>query len=743
MRIRTQLVFMAAAVLVPIVLAAALAINKIKEGERDTSLRSLGVTARATALIVDREVQGALSGMKVLGHSPSLDSGDLVSFRKEAAAMDQEPMVWTLLLGEDGRQLVNTRIALGSAMPSSLLPADVGQILAGGKPLISDLFRGSQSHRMLTNIYVPAKAASGKAFVVAQAFSVEFWTAKTLQQDIPPDWIVAVVDRSGKIIARNIKTAQSVGQMARPEVMAAATRSDEGLIRVPSREGVETYAAFTHSSLTGWTVVVAAPVESVEAAATQAVRLALSGMLLAAVAAAIVAAAFGRSFIRAIEGASRAAVALGRGEKPVVEKSGVEEVNQLNQSLIDAGLLLDIERMSRQQAEAGREQLLARETEAREAAQAQNVAKDQFLAMLGHELRNPLAAITGALALLGTEGDDRDRMARCIDIIRRQNGHLGHIVNDLLDVSRLMAGKIMLGLEPLNVAVCVRSCVDALRTTDRAAGYSISVQAVDVWVNGDGVRLEQILNNLLTNALKFSPPGSEIQVTVRHDTATKTPGRAVVTVTDPGSGIAAELLDSVFEPFVQGPPPANRMQSGMGIGLALVRQLVELHGGEVHAQSAGLGRGSTFEFWLPAIVPPQTAPQPAGQPTHSGRKIVYVEDNDDARATMGELLRAFGYEVVEVDNGKGVLDAVVAAQPDAVLMDIGLPDMDGYEVARGLRTHPRCSHVPLIALTGYGQMRDKEAAAQAGFSAHLIKPVDIQLMVRTLEGVMGQPPASS
>ncbi|CAN5716724.1 hypothetical protein BH11PSE7_BH11PSE7_03250 [soil metagenome] len=737
MRIRTQLIFMAAAVLVPIVLAAALAIDKIKDGERETSLRSLGVTARATALIVDREVQGALSGMKVLGHSPSLDQGDFVSFRREALALDQQPMVWTVLLAPDGTQLVNTRVPQGSGLVSTRLPVDLSQILANGTHVVSGLFLGAQSGRMLTNIYVPAAAAGGKAFVVAQAFPVEFWTAKTMQQDLPPDWIVAVVDRAGKIIARNIKTAETVGQMARPEIMAAAAREDEGMIRMSSREGVETYASFTHSSLTGWTVIVAAPVASVEAAATQAVRLALSGMLLAAAAAAIVAAAFGRGFIRAIEGASRAAVALGRGEKPVVEKSGVDEVNQLNQSLMDAGLLLDIERMSRQQAEAGREELLARETEARETAQAQNVAKDQFLAMLGHELRNPLAAITGALALLGTESDDR---VHSIDIIRRQNGHLVHIVNDLLDVSRLMAGKIMLELEPLNVALCVRSCVEALRNTDRAAGYSVIVQATDVWVRGDGVRLEQILNNLLTNALKFSPPGSEIRVAVRHDAVLDGPGRAVVTVVDPGSGIAPKLLDTVFDPFVQGPPPENRMQSGMGIGLALVRQLVELHGGKVFARSEGPGTGSTFEFWLPATGQPQARPDAVGLPAPSGRKIVYVEDNDDARHTMGELLRAFGYQVVEVDSGKAVLAAVIAEQPDAVLMDIGLPDMDGYEVARRLRADELCRSVPLIALTGYGQLRDKEEAAQAGFNAHLIKPVDIQLVIRTLEGVMGQPP---
>ena len=206
----------------------------------------------------------------------------------------------------------------------------------------------------------------------------------------------------------------------------------------------------------------------------------------------------------------------------------------------------------------------------------------------------------------------------------------------------------------------------------------------------------------------------------------------------------ADLLHRVFEPFFQGPAPANRMQSGMGIGLALVRQLVTLHGGQVQAASAGLGQGSTFSFWLPAIaaVPASQTAQPDSlKQAPSGpasRKIVYVEDNLDARATLAELLRMLGYEVTEVTDGAGTLPAVRAVKPDLVLMDIGLPDMDGYEVARGLRADPFTSNVPLIALTGYGQLRDKETAALAGFDAHLVKPVDPDELVAMIEGVLGR-----
>ena len=369
--------------------------------------------------------------------------------------------------------------------------------------------------------------------------------------------------------------------------------------------------------------------------------------------------------------------------------------------------------------------------QARKAAQAQNEAKDHFLAMLGHELRNPLAAIAGATALLERSGPGKPGAERCIEIISRQNRHLNHIVNDLLDVSRLMAGKIELEKEPLDMADCVGKCVEALRATEGAAGYKIAVHASSVGFSGDVVRIEQILNNLLTNALKFSEPGGEVTVTVQEDA-----GKAVVTVQDAGVGMEPELLSRVFEPFVQGPAPANRLQSGLGIGLALVRQLVHLHGGDVKAASAGMNQGSLFSFWVPAIAAqlPENSGLVAGVPKQ--RKLVYVEDNADARATMAELLRMNGYEVIEVADGASTLSEVLAAQPDVVIMDIGLPDIDGYEVARRLRADPLTRFIPLIALTGYGQLRDKQAAALAGFNAHLVKPAASCEMVKTIEEVL-------
>ena len=733
MRIRTHLTLMAAAVLLPVVLASAIALGKIRDGEREAALRGLRESVRATALMVDRDAQGSLSALNALGNSAHLETGNLQEFYDQAAALNRSPDVWTLLLDDQGRQLVNTVVPFGTPLPGSGARERVAQVLTTGKPMVTGLELGPLTRKLGITIYVPALAAGGKAFVVAQTFSVEHWHKIAQHEEIPPDWIVAVIDRQGKFIARSHNPSGLVGQPARTELVAAAAKADAGLIRHSTLEGIEAYDAFDHSELTGWTVAVAAPTESVDGPARRALLLALSGLGLAVLAAIAVATAFGRQFIAAIEMGCRAAIALGRGEQPVVRRTPLNEVNTLNQALVGAGNLLEAERMSRKAAQSERERLLASEMSAREAAQAQNVAKDQFLAMLGHELRNPLAAISGAISLLEIGGMEPERAGRYRDIIRRQNRHLAHIINDLLDVSRLMAGKITLERQPLNLADCVNSCVESLRATERAIGFRIVVRAAPVWIDGDAVRVDQIVNNLITNALKFSPSGGEVEVDVCEDG-----DRAVVTVQDCGAGMDPELLPLVFDPFFQGPQPSNRTQSGLGIGLALVRQLTRLHGGDVSASSPGLGQGSRFTFWMPRIPAPV-----AGTPTSrllvsSQRTLVYVEDNEDARATMAELLRSFGYEVVEVPDGKSVLAAVLATQPDAVLVDIGLPDIDGYEVARRLRANPSTQSIPLIALTGYGQLRDKEAAALAGFNLHLVKPVDPASVLQAVEQVLAK-----
>ena len=725
--------------MLPLVVASALAVNRIWQEEHATAIASLHKTVDATALVVDKDIAASTSALYALGNSEHLVTGNFEAFYAQAQAINRAPDTWTALLRSNGTQVLNTATPLTTPptfLPPPVVTSPVSQVLATQKPFVSDVFVGPRSGRQLIAVYVPA-AAGGKNYVVVQGFALEHWTKIGKQQDLPADWVVAVIDRAGKFVARSHKSDELLGKPARPELVAAAAQKTEGLIRHSTVEGIDSYDAYGHSELTGWTVAVAAPTASVNGPVRRAMEVAAGGFLLAVLASVTLAATFGRWFLAALDTASTAAVSLGQGQTPKATRTPISEVTDLNEFLANAGQLLERERQARLAAEQGRERLLEVERLAHDATEKESKAKDNFLAMLGHELRNPLAAISGAVAVLtrSTKGTlDADRY---LGIIHRQNRHLVHIINDLLDMSRLIAGKIVLEQHPVDLAECLQSCVDGLTASQRDKAHTVTVAAESVWVNADPVRIEQIFVNLIGNALKFSNTGTTIMVDLRAVGKV-----AVITVKDRGTGMSAALLAQVFEPFVQGPAPVVGTQSGMGIGLALVKQLVELHGGTVAVASAGKGQGSTFTIHLPKVI------RPSGECT-SGfghlqaarpRTLLYVEDNADARVVMSEMLRLAGYQVIEAGTGAEALAAVAQQQPDAVVLDIGLPDMNGYEVARQIRQLPHCHDMPILALTGYGQSRDKDAATQFGFNAHLVKPVDPEDLTRAVETVLAGRP---
>lgn len=724
------MLLVATLVFVPGFLAAAMAVQKVREGERQAALNALRETVRASSLLVDGEIQRSVGALVALGQSDHLRTGNLQAFHEQARASDKPPHVWTVLFDEHGQLLVNTSQPFG-APPPPLLSGTAGRVaavIASGKPWVSDLVSGPLTGRLLTSVYAPTREWSGRRYVVAQSFSVDHWKNTALQISNSSQATIGVFDRSGRFISRNVNPEATLGKLARAELRAAAASAPEGLIRHQTLEGVDAYDAFRHSELTGWTVAVAVPVHTVERSATHAVLwLGLSG-LLALAAAAIAAWLLGRGFIRVIDTASQAAEEVGRGRTPASARSALLEVNNLYASLSDAGRLIEQEQRSREAAEQERERLLARETALREAAQRENTAKDQFIALLGHELRNPLAAIAGATAVLSHDRAPAGSREKFLGIIQRQNRHLSHIVDDLLDVSRLMSGKIVLDARRLNLADSVRSCVEALRATEKASGHALELHAEDVWVRGDAVRLEQIVNNLVFNSLKYSAPGAPVRIAVRAEGP-----QALIVVEDEGVGIAPELMPHIFEPFVQGPPPPGRVSSGLGIGLALVRQLVGLHGGEVRAESAGAGHGARFTVSLPQAEPAADAGPGRRASAGGTRRVLLVEDDADAMAAMSELLRLMGHEVVPARGRDEVLAALARAPVDVVLMDIGLPGHDGYQIAAELRGQPGLRRLPMIALTGYGRDTDRERALAAGFDAHLSKPVDPDLLARTLD----------
>jgi signal transduction histidine kinase len=372
---------------------------------------------------------------------------------------------------------------------------------------------------------------------------------------------------------------------------------------------------------------------------------------------------------------------------------------------------------------------LTREMEERRTAERKSHAKDEFLAMLGHELRNPLSAISSAAALIGLPGANPDSVARARSIIQRQSSHLSHIVDDLLDLSRAMSGKILLNKGNVQLHRLVAGCLETFKATGRTQGYELQLDLQEGWTEGDPTRLEQIATNLIDNALKYTPAGGRIMIEVHPEA-----DDMVLTVRDSGVGIPSELLPHVFDVFVQGTITLDRAQGGLGIGLALVRRLVELHGGSVSAHSEGGGSGSVFEIRLPRIDPgrsvtaaPTMAPVLERKP-----RVLLIEDNEDGREMMATMLATYGFPTRQAADGIEGVQMAADEAPDVALVDIGLPGMDGYEVARRLRASEPTQHIKLIALTGYGLAEDQRRVLEAGFDLHLVKPVDMDQLLAAI-----------
>jgi len=366
---------------------------------------------------------------------------------------------------------------------------------------------------------------------------------------------------------------------------------------------------------------------------------------------------------------------------------------------------------------------LAERARAEESLRLADRRKDEFLATLGHELRNPLAPLLTALQLLQAAGTQDPVALRVSAVMDRQVNHLMRLVDDLLEVSRITRGLIEVQREPLDLAGVVSSAIDTSRPVVDAAGHQLTVEmtAHPLTVRGDAVRLTQVFANLLTNAAKYTPDRGRIWVRVHADGS-----RALVSVRDNGIGIASDQLSSVFDMFTQVDRSNRHAQGGLGIGLTLVRSLVSMHGGRVEAQSAGLGCGSEFVVELPIVAEPAASSTESVAPrVFPRRRILIVDDNSDAADTLGELLTALGATVSVAHSGHDALDALESFDPDSVLLDIGMPDMDGYEVARRMRSTARHGDVLLIALTGWGQEHDQRRAHAAGFDHHVVKPPDL------------------
>jgi signal transduction histidine kinase/ActR/RegA family two-component response regulator len=444
-------------------------------------------------------------------------------------------------------------------------------------------------------------------------------------------------------------------------------------------------------------------------------------------------------------------------------EGGTTEVANLARSINDMLSRLDAQRAD---LLAEREKL----HQLTEALQQADRRKDDFLAMLGHELRNPLAPISAGAHILGKLAGNDPRVVRTSEVIARQVRHMTKIVDDLLDVSRVTRGLVTLEQTTLDVAEVVAASVEQARPLIENARHELSVSPLPqaVYVRGDRGRLVQVLSNLLSNAARYTPPGGRIALRcewvpapggpqgnaaegriaegVRPEGAPAEgpPAEVRLVVQDNGQGVAADLLPHVFDLFTQGVRSADRSQGGLGLGLALVKNLVELHGGWVRAESPGPGQGATFTIGLPCVAAPALAPE-APDATHAPAMrpldMLVVDDNLDAAQTLAQWLQHEGHAVAVAHDGPAALQRAAAHWPQVFILDIGLPGMDGCELARRLRVMPRGGQATLIALTGYGQQADRDKAREAGFDHHLVKPADPEALRRLLAQVGAAEPA--
>jgi two-component system CheB/CheR fusion protein len=356
----------------------------------------------------------------------------------------------------------------------------------------------------------------------------------------------------------------------------------------------------------------------------------------------------------------------------------------------------------------------------------------QFLATLSHELRNPLAPIQTGLDLLEHAEAGSERARRAMQVLHRQTEHLTRLVDDLLDVTRFASGRVSLRREVIDLVALVEHAVEDHRGEFAKAGLVVDLNTADcpLTVNGDPTRLSQVMTNLLQNARKFTLHGGKITVSVMEDVAS---GVAVVRVIDTGRGIASEVLDHIFEPFVQADTSLDRQRGGLGLGLAIAKHVIDLHGGSIIAESDGVDKGATLTFRIPLVVSAATdavARAGTNETRKSALRILIVEDNRDAAHALRDLLEAIGYRTQVAYTGLEGIEKALRDRPDVVVCDIGLPEMDGYEVARTIRS--QLDHVKLIALTGYGMPEDQLKSKDAGFDAHLTKPAPLALLRRLL-----------
>jgi signal transduction histidine kinase len=558
----------------------------------------LDEAARDLASGADREFRAAIHALEVLAESDHLNDEvanpqQLRSFHALARRVLKRQPTWLtiILLTPDGRQVVNTLADFGQPLPHALEPGSLQRVIQTQQPAVGDLTHGRLIPKFGFTLRVPV-IRDGRVRYVLSAVLTNGFLRNALAEEIAAEgeWTRALVDSKGIVAARSREPERFVGKPATPAFLERIRREKNGVIQSKTLDGVEVYTGFHELHLAKWMAVVSIPVQVIEAPQRTALAWiwALGAVLLFI--SLVGAGVLSRRIAQPIAAATRAAEALAKGETPVVENAEVREVAALGAALQTSSQLL-------QQHEQERSKHLAAAEAARQEAEDANLSKDHFLAALSHELRSPLTAILGWAAMIRAGELDQSTLLKSIDTIERNARSLAALVDDLLDMSSITASKVRLDIKPLDLAEVVCNATDSIRPTlvEKKLDLDVNIEASPL-VNGDALRLQQVVWNLLSNAVKFTPAGGQIHVQLLEENR-----QAVIRVSDNGIGIAPQFLPVLFEKFQQAENGSTRKFGGLGLGLALVRSLVELHGGTVEAHSDGEGKGTTFVVKLPKI----------------------------------------------------------------------------------------------------------------------------------------------
>ena len=734
MKLRSHLALLIVAALLPALLFAGGLLWIVSHQQAQAVARGLADTAEALASAVDREIAVSTAALQAFSTSRVFDEGDFAEAYRRAAQVRAAHPEWRSVFLTDaaGQEIFTLIKPFGAALPNVGAEQDILHAMRSQRPHVSNLLLGSVSGHPVVRVHVPVVRDGRLRYLITATLSPASLAA-VLQQDANEhEAVTTVVDRNGVAVARTRDAERWVGRRL-PSAMMPRTTGPS--IATTAVDGRHEYVAAKLAARSGFTVLVAVPASAVSVSLQQPVWLLTGIAAVTLIAALVVSTLLARRIARPILGLATDVNAIGSGEPaPAARRSGLAEVDVVQHALVDAARTAEdraVERERRVAAESAHE----REQTLRATAEDANRRKDEFLAMLGHELRNPLGAMTSAMAVLDRPDAPPPGAARARAILARQMRHLTKILDDLLDIGRITTGKITLHREPVDVRRVVERAVEQVAARHDGIRRRIAFRGEPAWALADVTRLDQVVTNLLTNALKYTPAEAGVEVSVRADA-----DAAVVEVRDEGVGIAPEILPHVFDLFFQADRTADRSQGGLGIGLTLVKRLVELHGGRIEARSEGLGRGSTFTVRLPRRATTPAAVAPTAGPAAEGtrHRILLIEDNDDAREMLRCTLEMAGHEVYEAADGAAGVALAAKVQPSIAIVDLGLPGLDGCDVAREIRRRPGGEAIVLIALSGYGQPDDRRRTDAAGFATHLVKPADAGTIEAAIAAAAGE-----